>query len=325
MRHLLAAALALTFSAPARAADPVVIRGHKDRINVVAFTPDNKTVATGSTDKTVRVWDAKTGKELLSLEAHTGAVTGLAFSFDGKKLVTGGYGPRQKGTEVFTGEVKVWDVSSGKLLQTMEKTNLAVEAVAFDPNGRQVAANSGKLVHIWDIMTGTRKVTFEGHADPVRGIGFDAQGARLVTAGEDGTVRVWHPDTGKLINTLKGHQGLVLATAVAPNGVRAVTGGQDHSVRIWNIETGKEEAKLTKHGGPVSGVAMNPDGKNFASASGLDGTVRVWETETGKELRILRLPKESKGPRRVAYAPDGKRLAVACFDNSLRVYELTAE
>ncbi|VTR91844.1 wd40 repeat-containing protein : WD40 repeat-containing protein OS=Haliscomenobacter hydrossis (strain ATCC 27775 / DSM 1100 / LMG 10767 / O) GN=Halhy_6675 PE=4 SV=1: WD40: WD40: WD40: WD40: WD40: WD40 [Gemmata massiliana] len=322
MRSFLAFALVLTLGASGRAAEPVVIRGHKDRINAVAFTPDNKILATGSTDKTVRLWDAKTGKELLSLEAHTGAVTGLAFSFDSKKLVTGGYGPRQKGTEVSAGEVKVWEVPSGKLLQTMEKMPFAVEAVAFDPNGRQVAANSGKLVHSWEVATGARKVTFEGHTEPVRGVGFDAQGARLVTTGEDGTVRVWHPDTGKLLHTFKGHQGFALATAVTPNGTRAVTGGQDHSVRIWNLETGKEERKLTSHGGPVSGVSMSSDGKTFAAASGLDSAVRIWETETGKEVRVLRLPKESRGPSRVAYSPDGKRIAVACFDNSLRVYDL---
>ncbi len=325
MHRLVALALVLGLVAPVIAAEPVVISGHTERINAVAFAPDGKTVATVSADKTLRVWDAKTGKQLASVDAHRGTATGVAFSADGKKLVTGGYGPKPEGKGHQEGEVKRWS-SDLKSAPNSEIALHAVEAVTYDPNNRRVLGGSGKFAYAWD-GTGDeqRKVTFEGHAGTVLGLALDAQGGCLVTASEDGTVRVWHPDKGKLIHTMKGHQGIVLAVAVTPNGARAVSGGQDHSVRVWNIETGKEERKLTNHLGPVFGVAMNPDGKTVATASGLDGTVRIWEVESGKEVSVIRLPKTAKGPCRVAYAPNGNRLAVASFDNNVRVYDLTLE
>ncbi|MFM8270739.1 MAG: WD40 repeat domain-containing protein [Gemmata sp.] len=325
MHRVLTFAFALSVVAAARAAEPVVLSGHKDAVTGVAFAPDGKTVATTSADKALRLWDAKTGKQLACLDAHSGTATGVAFSADGKRLVTGGYGPKPEGARPQEGEVKVWELPAARPLRAMEKVGSPAEAVTFDPNNRRVAAGVGNLGHVWDAAAGDRKVTFEGHTGTVRGLALDAQGGRLVTASEDGTVRVWHPDSGKPILTLKGHQGIVLAVAVTPNGTRAVSGGQDGSVRVWDIETGKEERKLTAHLGPVFSVAVAPDGKTFASASGLDGTARVWETEGGKEVRVLRLPKAARGPNRVAFAPDGKRLAIAAFDNSVRIYDLTAE
>ncbi len=273
MHRFLALSLALGCVTPALAAEPVVITGHTDAITGVAFAPDGKTVATVSADKTLRVWDAKTGKQLASVDAHTGTATGVAFSASGKGIITGGYGPKPEGKKPQEGEVKVWSPDL-KSYPSSELARYAVEAVTFDPNNRRVLAGSGKFAYAWD-----------GTGDDERQVTF----------------------------------------AVTPNGTRAVSGGQDHSVRVWNIETGKEERKITSHLGPVMSVAMATDGKTVATASGLDGTVRIWEVESGKEVRVLRLPKTAKGPCRVAYAPDGKRLAVASFDNSVRVYDLTAE
>jgi hypothetical protein len=143
---------------------------HNDAINSVAFSPDGKRLATGSNDRTVKLWDAATGQETLTLKGHSDAVWSVAFSPDGKRLATGSRDCT----------VKLWDAGAGQELLTLKGHSDAVGSVAFSPDGKRLATGSkDRTVKLWDAATGQETLTLKGHSDAVWSVAFSPDGKRL--------------------------------------------------------------------------------------------------------------------------------------------------
>jgi len=164
----------------------VVCEGHAEAVLCAAFTPDvvnlaDLLVATGSADKTARIWDAFTGKEKFRLKGHADAVLAVEFSADGKTVATGGK----------DGTVKLWDVATGKERASL-KGNAAVRCLAFAPDGKTLAsAGDDKTVVLWDVAKGEERTRLKGHTDAVAAVRFNLDGSLLASAGADTTVRLW--------------------------------------------------------------------------------------------------------------------------------------
>jgi WD40 repeat protein len=308
------------------AADPVLFKTNSGNVEALAFSPDGKTLAAAGADRTVHLWDTTARKVRLTLKPHERHVGSLAFSPDSKLLATGGYGPSPPG-KLFdvTGEAKVFDAATGKVLQTFDADG-GIEAVVFCRDGKCIAAGGhDKPVWVWEVESGLESLTLGGHKDKVRGLAADKGGERLFSAAQDGTVRVWNLETGKTEAVLDGGKGMATSVAVTPDGKRAVVTGPGGVARVWDLKTGKEERQFEGHTGPVLSVAVSPDGGTVVSASSLKGgEVIVWEVATGKELRVIKFPKES-GPFRVAFSPDGKSFAVGCWGGAVHLYDAKKE
>jgi WD40 repeat protein/serine/threonine protein kinase len=237
----------------------------------------------------VAVWDAASGKELLRISAHDFLVKGVAFSPDGRRLAAAGSAPAGGGWPA-GGEVKIWDVATGKELRRFDKLSHRANSVAFSPDGKYLAAGTGELAHVaparpaevrvWDAATGAPILTLTEHKGPVTSVAFSPDSRRLASAGTDRTVLVWDVVTRKKLLTLSKHSGWVRGVAFSHDGKCLATAGEDQVVRVWNADTGEETLPLRGHTHPVLAVSFSPDGRRLASASGdsVDaGDVRIWD------------------------------------------------
>ncbi|EMD31454.1 hypothetical protein CERSUDRAFT_144952 [Gelatoporia subvermispora B] len=264
----------------------------------VAFSPDGTRIASGSDDKTIRIWDASTGQALLEpLEGHKNWVTSVAFSPDGTRIVSGSR----------DNAIRIWDASTGQaLLELLEGHTSWVNSVAFSPDGIRIDGT----IRIWDASTGQALLEpLEGHTKWVTSVAFSPDGTRIVSGSGDSTIRIWDASTGQaLLEPLEGHTELVTSVAFSPDGTRIVSGSWDKTIRIWDASTSQALLEpLEGHTKWVTSVAFSPDGIRIVSGS-QDRTIRIWDVGTARVL-----PQSLQGHSRiinaVAGSSDGTHIA----------------
>jgi WD40 repeat protein/transcriptional regulator with XRE-family HTH domain len=295
-----------------------LILHHDDKIWSVTFSPDSKRIGTASQDKTARIWDAATGRLLLTLSGHTDSVNGIVFSPDGKRIATT--------SDDHT--AKVWDAATGKELFTFSGHTDSVERIAFSPDGTRLATTSGDhTVKVWDAVTGKEIFTFsEGDGISFEHIVFGPDGKRIAISGEDesdGFVKVIDAITGRELLSLPVEGGKdVRGVAFSPDGTRlAVAGNGIFQVKVWDAATGRVILKtnLFATGFPVE-IVFSPDGK-LAATAGENFKARIFNPVTGEV--VLTLPGHTSGISGVAFSPDGTRLATGSWDHTARVWDIT--
>jgi WD40 repeat protein len=282
---------------------------HADWVTTVCYRPDGRQLVSGSRDRTLKVWDARTGQVLLDLAGHTGTVFSAAYSPDGTRVISGSSDRT----------LKVWDAVTGRCLLTLQGHAAGVSSAAYSPDGsRIVSGSSDSTLKVWDARTGNELLTLKGHGSPVASVCYSPDGRRIVSGGDDGTARVWDAVVGQHQLTLKGHTGPVRGVAYSPDGRVIVSGSDDGTLRVWDARAGQHLLDLEGHAGPVRGVMFRPDGKRIVSGSA-DRTVKVWEARSGQLLLTLR---GHTGPvRGVAYSPDSRRIVSASGDRTLKVWD----
>ena len=258
------------------------LKGHQDVVLSVAFDSQGETLASGSNDKTVKLWEARTGKLLHTLEGHQHQVTSVAFDPQGRTLASGSADHT----------VKLWEARTGTLLRTLEGHQGVVWSVVFDPQGETLASGSyDKTIKLWEGRTGKVQRTLEGHQQVVQSVAFDPQGETLVSGSFDKTVKLWEARTGKLLRTLEGHQNYVYSVAFDPQGGMLASGSYNNTVKLWETRTGKLLRTLEGHTQAVSAIAFSKAAALLASKS-FDGTVRLWNCESWECIAIIPVPNQ---------------------------------
>jgi WD40 repeat protein/transcriptional regulator with XRE-family HTH domain len=280
----------------------------------LAFSPDEHTLASGSHDGSVKLWDIA-GGALLWSGWHTKGVRGLAFSPDGSLLASGG----------LDAAIRLWDTKLGITLENLLHPD-PVFSLTWSPDGRLLASGdlTGKI-RLWEVQqTGSARCVqiLEERARRVRGLAFAPDSRRLASVSYDGTIKLWEveEDTGyHVCQTLEGHTEGVQTLAWSPDGGTLASGGLDHMIRLWDVEKRSTRAVLRDHSAIVYGLAFTPDGHSLLSGSG-DGTLRLWETKSGELLRVIQ--GYTYLLYDLAWSPSGTLLASAGSDSLVTLWEM---
>jgi DNA-binding beta-propeller fold protein YncE len=254
-------------------------------------------------------------RERFVLKGHDSGVTDVAFSPDGKHIVTASWDKT----------ARVWDAETGKPIgEPLTGHTGSVRSAAFSPDGKRiVTASEDKTARLWDAETGKPiGEPLTGHTGSVRSAAFSPDGKRIVTASHDMTARLWDAETGKPIGQpLTGHTFRVSSAAFSPSGKRIVTTSWDKTARLWNAETGKPIGQpLTGHAHVVQSAAFSPDGKRIVTVSS-DKTARLWDAETGRPIGEP-LTGHTDVVWSAAFSPDGKRIVTTSWDKTARLWDI---
>ena len=320
------------------------ISGNLNSILSVAISPDNKIVAS-TNNKTIKLWNHQTGREIATLEGHKSRVNTIAISPVSSSQIRPAIGtPQDFGKILASGSedktIKLWDITTGKEIRTITGHSDSVHALAISPDGKILASGSNdKTVKLWDLQTGKEIRTITGHSSWVRSVAISSfntssengKNRKILASGSiDKTIKIWDLSTGKLIHTLKGHTQSVTSLAISPpvegsDGI-LLSGSADRSVKFWNLSTGKLVHTLKGHTQSITSLAINPangmsKNKTFASGS-TDKTIKIWNLSTGELVSTL-----SDGVEAVSsltYSWDGKILVSGSEDKTIKIWRLSS-
>jgi len=302
------------------------LTGHPNTVNSVAFSPDSRTLASGSYGHRIKLWDVQSQGEIATLTGHSSSVESVAFSPDGQTLASGSSDHT----------IKLWDVPSQRQIATLTGHPDTVNSVAFSPDGRMLASGSrDQTIKLWDVPS-QRKwwdvrsqwpiATLTGHSNDltislrnfVSSVVFSPDGRTLASVSDDKTIKLWDVHSQGEIATLTRHSNHVCSVTFSPDGRTLASGSWDNTIKLWDVHSQGEIATLTGHSSSVESVAFSSDGRTLASGSD-DKTIKLWDVHSQRQIATL--TGHSGYVLSVAFSPDGQTLASGSRDQTIKLWE----
>jgi WD40 repeat protein len=286
-----------------------VLKGHTASVNCIAISSDGQTLASGSQDRTVSLWNLKTGKRTFTFFGQAGEVHTVAISPDSQMLVAGG----------FDNKITSWQLNTKALLRTFFYQNSPyshsgfVSSLAFSRDRKILASASGdKTIRLWGGYTGEIKRTLNGHSDTVWSVAISSNGQTLVSGSADKTIRLWSLSSSEQPRILSGHSNWVTSVAITPDGNTLTSSSTDGTIKLWNLHNGELLRTIDTQSTGIFSIAISPDGKTLATGSIKE--VQLWNLRTGELLYTL------SGRSPVAFSPDGQTLVSAAEGGRIKIW-----
>ena len=291
------------------------LEGHSDLINSVKFSPDGKTLVTGSSDKTIKLWNSSDRKDPIRIfKGHDDAVSEVRFSSNGENLISGG----------FDDAVIVWSIEGEA------KHPFSGYSVGYSPDGNTIAVatvvksstdprviEDVNVVQLWNNSDVLLK-TLEGHTGRINSVVYSPNGKTIATASDDTTVKLWNTD-GNLWQTLKGHEKPVVSISFSVDSKVLATASLDHTVRLWNTD-GRLIKTLTEHQDEVTDVDFSSDGRFLVSAAKGRKKIIIWKSN-GRYIRTLEGTEgHTDQVNSVSFSPNSKLIVSASNDSTVRIW-----
>jgi WD40 repeat protein len=292
----------------------VTLRGHGLNVKTARFSPDGRSILSASIDKTLKLWDRKTGQLQRTFSGHAAYAESGRFSPDGKRMVSSSSDQT----------CKVWNVATGEEILTFTGHSSHVHSACFSPDGKRIVSGGGNAgkpgqIKVWDAQSGEEGLTMDGHSNRVWSVAFHPDGQLIVSGSEDRTVKIWNAQTSQLIRTLEGHSGTVNDVVFSSDGKRILSASADRTIMLWDAESGQLIRTFEGHTEIVGSVAFSLDARRLASG-GDDGTVKIWDVNTGREILSL---SGHEGPvSDVDFCPDGQQLVSGSSDKTIKLWDL---
>lgn len=307
------------------------LSGHTSFVNAIAISSQSQLFASGSWDKTIKLWNWAQGELRTTLAGHSDRVNAVVISPDAQILVSGS----------FDETIKVWQLPSGRILQTLTDHNLGVNSIAISPDGQLLASCGGDdhSIKLWELKTGKLLRTLTGHTDDVNAVVFSPDGRFLASGSSDATSKIWDVNTGTLLRSLSGLNLGVNSIAISPDGQTLASVRNDYTIKLRNLHTGRLLRILSNQPQPGKGVsdpgggeawhilsnymsrgnsvAISPDGRTIASGSD-DNTIKIWNLITGELLSTLE--GHTGTVYAVAISADGQTLISGSGDETIKIW-----
>ncbi|EUC61976.1 tyrosine kinase catalytic domain protein, partial [Rhizoctonia solani AG-3 Rhs1AP] len=303
----------------------IVYEGHTHAALSVAYSPDGKSMISGSSDKTVRIWDAQTPTSIGDpLIGHSDSINSISYCPPGNLIASGSDDKT----------IRLWDVNTREHLGDPIKGNHQFISVAFSPDAKLIASGCGGYassgpsrlsVQLWDVRKRAAAASpFQAHTRAVISVQFSPDGNRLVSGSGDNTIRVWDAEHGAtVLGPLQGHNDSVFSVAFSPDGSQIVSCSKDKTIRLWDTRSGKTIGNPYEgHTHWVNSVVFSPRDTYLASG-GEDKTVRLWDIRTGRQVQLY--DEHTGWVSSVAFSPSGQHIASGSHDNKVIIRNILGE
>jgi WD40 repeat protein len=282
------------------------VQAHPEWLWSAVFSADGQRLATAATDKTPRVWDVATGKQVAVLTGHTDHGQIIGFSADRARVATRSFGDRT---------TRVWEVESGRQIASVTGPGEFTTSGDFSRDGARLATSSPNgEAHIWDAASGALLRTLGGHAGRVQKAVFSPDGKWVATAAPQDVARIWNAGSGALMTNLTGY-GNQSDIAFMPDSLRVVTASFDDMIAIWDVASGRRIAQFPCK---LCGFVISPDGARIATRAFSGNEAHVWSASTGQLVATLK--GHTSGPASIAFSPDGLRVVTGGSDKTIRLW-----
>ncbi|ETO22667.1 WD-40 repeat-containing protein [Reticulomyxa filosa] len=284
------------------------LEGHTDYISGIQFSPDWTKIISFSGDKTIRIWDASSGKQLHVLEGHTDIIKAVEFSHDGSKILSCSYDKT----------VRVWDVLSGQEIPILKGYSDGILAAQFSPDDSMIVFCSNGTIRIWDIASKEQTQLLQGHPVWTNKAQFSSDGSKIVSCSSDKSIRIWDLSSGKQLLSLEGHSNTVIAAQFISNGSKIISYSSDKSIRVWDAHLGQQLQILEGHTDDINGIQLSSDESKVLSYSE-DKTIRIWDLSSGNSIQVLEGHSVTVNSAR--FSPDSSRVVSGSSDSTIRIWD----